>query len=116
MTRRAAGARNPDTRDRRGPPADAIAIKRVYEPPDSNVRFAQALAAAAGAFFVPFAPVLAYVCSDEINLLFLRTPIFRRVEKIDSIFAGFASTALLSELTIASPTSAPCRSTAGASR
>jgi tRNA(His) 5'-end guanylyltransferase len=70
---------------------------RLAKPFDE--RFARALATTAGKLFVPFTPDLAYVCSDEISLLFLRSPIFQRVEKVDSVFAGFASTTFLIELT-----------------
>jgi len=53
--------------------------------------FASSLAETAKEFFSPFDPVLAYIFSDEINLLFLSVKSFKRIEKIDSIFAGLAS-------------------------
>jgi len=41
-------------------------------------------------FYKGFNPVLAYIFSDEASLLFLETNIFnRRVEKLDSIIAGY---------------------------
>ena len=56
--------------------------------------FAKCLTAAAVALFQDFQPALVYVASDKINVLFLYTaPFRRRVEKIDSILAGFASSA-----------------------
>ncbi len=60
-------------------------------------KFAECLAEVAKGFFVPFNPVLAYVFSDEISLLFLSPTAFRRVEKIDYVFAGIASTMFLVE-------------------
>lgn len=45
----------------------------------------------ASAFFKLSNPDLAFIFSDEISLLYTKTPIFRRVEKIDSVFAGIAS-------------------------
>jgi tRNA(His) 5'-end guanylyltransferase len=53
--------------------------------------FAAALAEASKPFFSIFGANLAYIFSDEINLLFLRRPGFARIEKIDSVFAGIAS-------------------------
>lgn len=54
-------------------------------------RLARALATCAKTFFVPFNPTLCYIFSDELNFLFLKPNIFRRVEKIDSVFAGLMS-------------------------
>jgi len=48
--------------------------------------------------FLPFNPVLGYIFSDEINLLFHDASIFERVEKIDSVLSGLASTALYQSL------------------
>ncbi len=54
--------------------------------------FSKCLTAAAVAVFQGFQPALVYVASDEINVLFLYTaPFRRRVEKIDSVLAGLAS-------------------------
>lgn len=53
--------------------------------------FATKLIKTVTAFFLPFNPTLAYAFSDEINFLFLKNPTFRRIEKINSVFAGFAS-------------------------
>jgi len=58
-------------------------------------RFAKCLVASARALFESsFNPSLVYVASDEINVLFLHAaPFRRRIEKVDSIFAGIASSA-----------------------
>jgi tRNA(His) 5'-end guanylyltransferase len=58
-------------------------------------RFAKCLVASAKAMFQSgFNPALAYIASDEINLLFRYTvPFNRRVEKINSILASIASSA-----------------------
>jgi len=60
--------------------------------------FISCLAKTAAKFFIPFNSVLAYIFSDEINFLFLKNPTFRRIEKIDSVFAGFASSNFLTEI------------------
>lgn len=58
-------------------------------------RFAKCLVASARALFKSnFDPALVYVASDEMNVLFLHAaPFRRRIEKVDSIFAGIASSA-----------------------
>jgi len=58
-------------------------------------RFANCLVLAARALFQGgFNPALVYVASDEINALLLdAAPFRRRVEKIDSVFAGILSSA-----------------------
>jgi len=64
----------------------------VEKPFDED--FAKCLTAAAVAVLQDSQPALVYVASDEINALFLYAAPFRlRVEKIDSILAGFASSA-----------------------
>lgn len=70
-------------------------------------KFAKAMAKTAGQFFISFNPVLAYVFSDEISLLFLEANSFRRIEKIDSVFAGIASSIL--SLDLKRPVSFDCR-------
>lgn len=62
---------------------------KLEKPFDKN--FAHALVSTSKAFFDKFNANLAYIFSDEINLLFLNKPGFNRVEKIDSVFAGLAS-------------------------
>ena len=70
-------------------------------------RFAQTMAKVAESFFLPFNPALAYIFSDEINLLFIQATSFRRIEKIDSVFAGLAS-AVFSRL-VSQPAAFDCR-------
>jgi tRNA(His) 5'-end guanylyltransferase len=65
-----------------------------------DARLAKGMSKAAKALFV-FNPVLAYVFSDEINVLFLSSTAFRRIEKIDSIFAALASAAFSKEIGMA---------------
>jgi tRNA(His) 5'-end guanylyltransferase len=60
--------------------------------------FAKALVEVAKEFFVTFNSKLAYIFSDELNLLFLKTPGWKRIEKIDSVFAGIASAKFYSKL------------------
>jgi|GEM_PF-514905 len=55
--------------------------------------FMASLAEIAKNFFIPFNVAFAYIFSDEINLLFTKPTSFRRIEKIDSIFASIASSA-----------------------
>lgn len=62
---------------------------RLKKPLDK--KFAKVMVKTASGFFIPFNPCLAYIFSDEINLLFLKQTAFQRVEKIDSVFAGLAS-------------------------
>ncbi|MEM4282588.1 MAG: tRNA(His) guanylyltransferase Thg1 family protein [Candidatus Woesearchaeota archaeon] len=61
-------------------------------------RFLEALIETTKELFQKFNPTLAYIFSDEINLLFLKPVNFRRIEKIDSIFAAVASSKLTNEL------------------
>jgi len=56
--------------------------------------FAESMAFVARRLMEKFDGALAYVFSDEISLLFLKRPGFERVEKIDSVFAGLASSIL----------------------
>jgi len=52
------------------------------------------VASARALFQSNFNPALAYVASDEMNVLFLyAAPFRRRIEKVDSILAGIASSA-----------------------
>jgi tRNA(His) guanylyltransferase len=70
--------------------SDTMGAKKPFDE-----KFAKCLVASAKAMFQSgFSPALAYGASDEINLLFLYTsPFGRRVEKINSILAGIASSA-----------------------
>jgi tRNA(His) 5'-end guanylyltransferase len=58
------------------------------------------MASSAERFFLDFGPkpALAFTFSDEISLVFLDAPFAGRVEKIDSLVAGFLSAALSQEL------------------
>lgn len=69
------------------PLSKKLKLKKPYDK-----RFASALVKTAQIFFRTFPCTLAYIFSDEINFLFLQVPGFTRVEKIDSVFAGLAST------------------------
>jgi tRNA(His) 5'-end guanylyltransferase len=65
--------------------------KRLKLKQPFDKKFASWMTATAKQFFTLFNPKLAYIFSDEINLLFLKRTSFARIEKIDSIFAGIAS-------------------------
>jgi tRNA(His) 5'-end guanylyltransferase len=54
--------------------------------------FATSLAKTTQELFKFFNPTFGYVFSDEINLLFTKLTTFRRIEKIDSVFAALTST------------------------
>lgn len=54
-------------------------------------RLPSLLAKVAKTFFIPFNPLLCYIFSDGANFLFLQPSAFRRIEKIDSVFAGLSS-------------------------
>jgi len=57
--------------------------------------FAECMVETAKVFFWTFNPSLAFLFSDEINLLLSKSAVFnRRLEKIDSVFAGLASSSL----------------------
>jgi len=68
--------------------------ERFRKPYDE--RFAQGMAEATVRFFAQsgFDPRLAYLFSDEINLLFTQVPFNARVEKLDSLIASFLASAL----------------------
>ena len=69
--------------------------KKPYDP-----EFARSMARVAARLFLDsgLMPALAFTFSDEINLIFLDAPFAGRVEKIDSVIAGFLSAALSLEL------------------
>ncbi|MDI6806626.1 MAG: tRNA(His) guanylyltransferase Thg1 family protein [Candidatus Aenigmarchaeota archaeon] len=60
--------------------------------------FVNTLAKTTQQLFRFFNPDLGYIFSDEINLLFLKQTSFRRIEKIDSVFAALASSVFYSSL------------------
>ncbi len=70
--------------------SEKIGAKKTFDK-----RFAKCLVKSARAVYRGgFNPVLIYVASDELNVLFLYTsPVRRRVEKINSVLAGIASSA-----------------------
>ena len=70
--------------------SDTIGAKKPFDE-----KFAKCLVTSAKAIFHSgVSPALAYGASDEINLLFLHSaPFGRRVEKINSVLAGIASSA-----------------------
>ncbi len=68
----------------------SLAKKLKFKQPYDKF-FANCLVDAAKNFFIPFNPILCYIFSDEINLLFLKQTSFKRIEKIDSVFAGIFS-------------------------
>lgn len=59
-------------------------------------QFARSMAEATVAFFDKsgFNPVLAYIFSDEINILFASVPFKGRLEKLDSVIASFIASSL----------------------
>jgi tRNA(His) guanylyltransferase len=78
--------------------ADGRGFKKILErrqkPYDPD--FARSMAKATSSLFLDsgLSPILAFTFSDEINMLFLEAPFAGRVEKIDSVVAGFLSSAL----------------------
>ena len=61
-----------------------------------DLEFAEKLALATDSLFKEsgFSPILAFIFSDEVNLLFMEVPFSGRIEKIDSVIASFISAAL----------------------
>ena len=82
--------------------ADGRGFKKVLEESIKpyDIDFARSMAGAVESFFLDFGPtpVLAFTFSDEISLVFLDAPFRGRVEKIDSLVAGFLSSALSLDL------------------
>jgi tRNA(His) 5'-end guanylyltransferase len=68
-------------------------------------RFAGAMAAVARRLVTGagFSPVFTYTFSDEISCFFTELPFGGRVEKIDSVLAAFAASALTIELALSEP-------------
>ncbi len=79
--------------------ADGRNFKRVlsdkFEKPYDE-RFAKGMAGAVKIFFENsgFDPKLAYIFSDEISFFFEHVPFEGRIEKLDSVIAGFLASAL----------------------
>ena len=78
--------------------ADGRGFKKILESRKKpyDIDFARSMVASVESFFLDFGvtPALAYTFSDEISLIFLEAPFAGRVEKIDSLVAGFLSAAL----------------------
>ena len=68
-------------------------------------RFTRGMVEAATIFFEKsgFDPALAYIFSDEINLFFTHVPFNGRIEKLDSVIAGFLASALTITLDFSEP-------------
>lgn len=82
--------------------ADGRGFKKVLEDSTKpyDIDFARSMVFSAERFLLDFGPsaVLAFTFSDEISMVFLDLPFAGRVEKIDSLVAGFLSAALSLEL------------------
>jgi tRNA(His) 5'-end guanylyltransferase len=82
--------------------ADGRGFKKVLEESSKpyDLDFARSMVSAAKRIFLDFGPTpaLAFTFSDEISLVFLDAPFAGRVEKIDSLVAGFLSAALSLQL------------------
>jgi tRNA(His) guanylyltransferase len=78
--------------------ADGRGFKKILESRKKpyDLDFARSMVGATVSLFLDsgLSPILAYTFSDEISLLFLDAPFTGRVEKIDSVMAGFLSGAL----------------------
>jgi tRNA(His) guanylyltransferase len=82
--------------------ADGRGFKKILEgcKKPYDLDFARSMADAASRLFQDsgLAPALAFTFSDEISMLFLEAPFGGRVEKMDSLTAGFLSAALSQSL------------------
>lgn len=91
--------------------ADGRGFKKVLEASKKpyDIDFAKVMAEASACFFREsgLMPSLAFTFSDEISLVFLEAPFAGRVEKIDSLIAGFLSSVI--SLQLARPVSMDCR-------
>jgi tRNA(His) guanylyltransferase len=78
--------------------ADGRGFRKILEDCEKpyDLKFARLMAGSTVRFFREsgLSPALGFTFSDEINLLFLDAPFSGRVEKIDSLIAGFFSGAL----------------------
>lgn len=78
--------------------ADGRGFRKILEgfKKPYDVDFARSIVAAAFGLFRDsgLSPVLAFTFSDEISMLFIEAPFSGRVEKIDSVIAGFLSSSL----------------------
>jgi tRNA(His) guanylyltransferase len=91
--------------------ADGRGFKKVLETSKKpyDIDFARVMAEASSCFFREsgLMPALAFTFSDEVSLVFLEAPFVGRVEKIDSLIAGFLSSVI--SLDLARPVSMDCR-------
>jgi tRNA(His) guanylyltransferase len=82
--------------------ADGRGFKKVLEDRKKpyDVDFARCMVKAAERLFLDsgIAPNLAFTFSDEISMVFLQAPFAGRVEKVDSVIAGFLSASLSLDL------------------
>jgi tRNA(His) 5'-end guanylyltransferase len=82
--------------------ADGRGFKKILEDRTKpyDIDFARSMVDAVRSFFRDsgFTPALGFTFSDEISLVFLELPLAGRVEKIDSLIAGFFSAALSLDL------------------
>ncbi len=82
--------------------ADGRGFKKLLEhcKKPYDIDFAKSMARATARLFRDsgLSPILAFTFSDEINLIFLEAPFAGRVEKMDSVVAGFLSAALSLDL------------------
>lgn len=91
--------------------ADGRGFKKILEGSKKpyDLDFARSIVGAAELFFSGSGldPKLAFVFSDEVNLLFAQAPFGGRIEKLDSVIAGFLSGAL--SLSLGQVVSMDCR-------
>lgn len=91
--------------------ADGRGFKKVLETSKKpyDIDFARVMAKASACFFREsgLMPALAFTFSDEVSLVFLEAPFAGRVEKIDSLIAGFLSSVI--SLDLARHVSMDCR-------
>lgn len=82
--------------------ADGRGFKKVLEASKKpyDIDFARVMAEACAGFFREsgLVPALAFTFSDEISFVFLEAPFAGRVEKIDSLIAGFLSSIISLDL------------------
>jgi len=82
--------------------ADGRGFKKILEDREKpyDLDFARCMVRAAERLFHDsgLAPSLAFTFSDEISLIFLQAPFAGRVEKVDSVIAGFLSASLSLDL------------------
>ena len=78
--------------------ADGRGFKKLLEGKGKpyDIDFARSMVRVTESIFSDsgLAPSLAFIFSDEVSLIYLRTPLAGRVEKIDSLVAGYLSAAL----------------------